>query len=307
MTEHVVVCAITYRRAEGLAKLLHSLAQLQFTRIAQPEITVVVVDNDAEGSARRVLAEVPSDMPWAMCYALETEKGIPYARNRCLNIAAELNADHVAFIDDDEYCAPDWLEELLLQQQKTGADVVWGPVVPVFEKQIPKWMEQGRFFSRQHYPDGAKLDAAATNNVLFSGAMARDARLRFNTAMRYTGGTDHLYFSQAAKLGYSIVWADKAAVWEDTPANRTTEAWLCRRYLRQGNTHSLTEMELHKGAKTKLRLFVQGLTRVTIGLLTYPATFVAPRLYAMKIKKALFRGAGMLSALFNCTYQEYKT
>ncbi|MCH2546357.1 MAG: glycosyltransferase family 2 protein [Alphaproteobacteria bacterium] len=306
MSEHVAICIITYRRPEGLTKLLASLAQLKFESIEQPEMTVVIVDNDAEGSSRKVLSTLSEDAPWALHYTVEKEQGIPFARNRCLDIAMELQADHIAFIDDDEYCAPNWIEQLLLQKRDTGADVVWGPVTPVFEGEIPKWMEQGKFFTRQQYPNGAVLQAAATNNVLFSSYMVRDRRLRFNTAMRYTGGTDHLFFSKAAQLGYDIVWAENAVVWEDTPSSRTTEKWLCKRYLRQGNTHSLTEMQLKKGMATKLRLFAQGCLRVTLGAVSYPLTFFTPKSQSMKIKKALFRGAGMLSALFNYNYQEYK-
>lgn len=305
MGKHVAVCIITYQRPQGLAKLLSSLAMLRFEQGDAPEITVVIVDNDAEGSARSVLASLPEDAPWALHYTIEKEKGIPFARNRCLDIALELQADHIAFIDDDEYCPPHWLETLLVQQQTAGADAVWGPVIPVFEQAIPAWMEHGQFFNRQHYPDGAKLPAAATNNVLFSSYMVRDGRLRFNTAMRYTGGTDHLFFSQAVKLGYDIVWAENAAVWEDTPASRTTEKWLCRRYLRQGNTHSLTQMQLKAGGATKWHLFAQGMLRMAVGVAGYPATYITPKFVAMRIKKALFRGAGMLSALFNFNYQEY--
>lgn len=306
MSEHIAICVITYRRPEGLRKLLESLARLRFERVEAPELTVVVVDNDKNGSARPVVTNLPEGAPWMLHYMVESEKGIPIARNRCLDIALELQADQIAFIDDDEFCDPLWLEEMLLQKSQTKADVIWGPVVPVFQSAIPPWMERGKFFTRQQYPNGARLNAAATNNVLFSSTIVKDRTLRFNTAMRYTGGTDHLFFSQVAERGYDIVWAENAPVWEDTPNARATEQWLCKRFLRQGNTHTLTEMELHKGAATRMRLFGQGLLRVCAGLLTYPATFIAPKAQAMKIKKALFRGAGMLGALFHLNYQEYK-
>jgi glycosyltransferase involved in cell wall biosynthesis len=307
MHKHVAICVITHRRPDGLRKLLASLAGLCFERMAAPAITVVVVDNDAKGSAEPVVCEFASHYPWALDYEQELEKGIPFARNHCLDSALRLGADAIAFIDDDEYCEPSWLEELLLQKQQSEADVVWGPVMPVFAQAIPSWMEEGRFFARQHYANGTVTDAAATNNVLFSSYMVSDGTLRFNVAMRYTGGTDHVFFSQAAQRGYSIVWAENAQVWEDIPAERATESWLCRRYLRQGNTHSLTEMQLDDSLSTKVKLFAQGVLRVMLGAVSYPATFFTSKVQGMKIKKALYRGMGMLSALFQVTYQEYKT
>lgn len=307
MHEHIAICIITYRRPEGLRKLLASVATQKFSRIDAPTITVIVVDNDAKGSAEPVVEACANDFPWALDYEQELEAGIPFARNHCLDSALKLQADYIAFVDDDEYCEPDWLEELLIQKKASHADVVWGPVMPVFEEAIPSWMAKGGFFARQHYANGTQLSAAATNNVLFSSDIVRDGTLRFNTAMRYTGGTDHVFFSQVAQRGYRIFWAENAQVWEDIPPARTTEQWLCRRYLRQGNTHSLTEMQLHGGMQTKAKLFAQGALRVVTGIVSYPATFFTSKTQAMRIKKALYRGMGMLSALFQVTYQEYKT
>ncbi len=41
---------------------------------------------------------------------------------------------------------PDWLERLIEAQAATGADVVQGPAIPVFEKGTPRWLATGNFF-----------------------------------------------------------------------------------------------------------------------------------------------------------------
>jgi hypothetical protein len=46
----VAVCVITYRRPVGLARLLEAFAKLEIDDTIAP--TIVVVDNDPEGSAR---------------------------------------------------------------------------------------------------------------------------------------------------------------------------------------------------------------------------------------------------------------
>ena len=62
--EHIVVCVITYQRPRGLQKLLDSLAEMQFSRVDAPEVTVVVVDNDPKGSAAQVVGQAPIHAPW---------------------------------------------------------------------------------------------------------------------------------------------------------------------------------------------------------------------------------------------------
>ena len=70
-------------------------------------------------------------MPWQLVYAVEPRRGIPFGRNTAVRTAGDV--DFVAFLDDDETADPAWLVELLRVQRTTGADVVTGTVLPVFE------------------------------------------------------------------------------------------------------------------------------------------------------------------------------
>ena len=75
----VAVCVITYRRPEGLGRLLDAFTKLE----VDPEAivpTFVIVDNDADKSARAVV-ERAAHLP-RLVYAVEPELGIPFARNR---------------------------------------------------------------------------------------------------------------------------------------------------------------------------------------------------------------------------------
>src|SRR5262249_37183933 len=56
----VTVCIPTFRRRDSLARLLESLARIQ---TGGAEVTVVVVDNDAEGSARTTVAAFSGSLP----------------------------------------------------------------------------------------------------------------------------------------------------------------------------------------------------------------------------------------------------
>ena len=135
----VDVCIATYRRPRGLQRLLDGLQAQQLPQDEAPQVRVVVVDNDPEGSARELCEEARGWLRFPLVYVLEKRRGIPQARNTA--VATSLGeADFLAFVDDDEAPDPGWLMELLRVQQARGADAVAGPCVPLFEDGAPAWI-----------------------------------------------------------------------------------------------------------------------------------------------------------------------
>ena len=109
-TTCVAVCIATYRRPDGLRRLLHALEQLEFRVSALPSVYVVVVDNDPSvGAGFQVCNEI-HDFRWKLQALREQRKGISFARNTAMHRALELGADAIVFIDDDEVPEPEWLE-----------------------------------------------------------------------------------------------------------------------------------------------------------------------------------------------------
>lgn len=98
----VAVCVCTYRRLDGLRSLLLGIAQLRFERIAEPDIEIIVVENDQTGSARPICESLRGILRWPLRYEIEANPGISNARNRCLRIAAD-DSNLTAFLDDDEH------------------------------------------------------------------------------------------------------------------------------------------------------------------------------------------------------------
>ena len=146
----VSVCVATFRRPEGLRRLLQGLAAQRFEREAAPDVEVLVVDNEAAGRAAAVCDEVRSSFPWQLRGLEEARRGITFARNSGLR-SVRPDADFIAFIDDDEEPDPSWLDALLVAQDRHRADVVTGPVVPRFAADVPRWVTRGAFFGpRRH-------------------------------------------------------------------------------------------------------------------------------------------------------------
>src|SRR5471032_3402708 len=101
---HVAVIALTYRRQDGLKKLIDSL-QVQRAAAHPFRLTVVVVDNDAARSAEAVATAYVSRPDFTVQYEVQPVQGIPHARNAGLD-AVPADADFLCFIDDDEFAAP---------------------------------------------------------------------------------------------------------------------------------------------------------------------------------------------------------
>ena len=233
----IAVC--TFRR-EALSETLASLARLTVPQGVQ--LRVIVADNDVEPSARArvAAARLPMDIAYVHCPA----GNISIARNACLDHA---DADFIAFVDDDETVEPQWLDRLLAEAEKSGADVVLGPVRAVYAADAPDWMRRGDFHSTLPVWVGGEIRTGYTCNVLMRLAAPSIAGRRFDLALGRSGGEDTAFFDAVHAAGGRIAFAGEAWVQEPVPANRARFAWLAQRRLRMGQTHGRLLAERHEG------------------------------------------------------------
>jgi glycosyltransferase involved in cell wall biosynthesis len=301
----IAVIVITYRRPQGLQRLLVELAKQKYRngQIA-PHVTAIVVDNDKEPTASSVVQEFVAKYDIPVNYIHETRQGIPVARNTGLAAVPE-EFDFFCFIDDDEWPSENWLDSLLTTQSINNADCVLGAVIPVYPENAPNWILKSRIFDSWRFPDNARLTEAASNNVLVSNQFVRQHQHQFDERMRMTGGSDYLFFKQANSLGLKIYWSDKAPVYEDVPMTRLNAKWLIQRQFRLGNTFAVSERL--DGSKTGLVLLAaKGLSRVVLGALMLPS-WIFSTYYGVKGMRHILRGAGMFIGIFGHSHQEYAT
>ena len=123
----VVVCAFTQARWVQLQRAVDSLhAQ---TRPVQQ--VLVVIDHD-EPLYERAQAELP-----ARVVRNAEAQGLSGARNTGVGL---VDADVVAFLDDDAYAEPDWLRRLLEPYQERDVLAVGGGVVAAFDSARPAFL-----------------------------------------------------------------------------------------------------------------------------------------------------------------------
>lgn len=301
----VDVCVATYHRPQGLARLLRALGELRFSAgESVPDVRVVVVDNDPDGSARAVVDDV--DGSQAVAYAIEPRRGIAQARNRLVAEARD-EAEFLAFIDDDEWPDPDWLAELLTAMSRFRADAVAGPVLPNFSAQVPTWLSQGGFFNRPRFDTGTKLPYAATANVLVRASPLRKLAPTFDERLGLIGGEDTHFFMRFVAAGHTIVWSDTAVVHEDVPSSRATVGWLLQRAYRGGNAFALCERMLSNSILVRANRLARGMFRIVRGiarLLLSPV--LGQRSGALHGLRFVANGAGVVMGVIGMTYEEYR-
>lgn len=254
----IALCIATHRRPSGLFALLGALDGQTFEG-PPPALRIIVVDNDPEGSAQPVCEDAQRWLRHPLRYLQEKRRGIPMARNA--SVVAAWDAPWIAFIDDDELPDPGWLDGLLRAQRESGADVVAGPVVPLFGFEPPDWVTRGRFL--EHEPSGAH--SARTGNLLVrTDCLARQPRL-FDERM-IPIGEDRELFERVAAAGGRIVWAPDAIVVETVPRERATLGWIVQRGFRAGVASSRIAWIRSSRGQAVPRALAHGLWCVVRGL-----------------------------------------
>jgi succinoglycan biosynthesis protein ExoM len=316
----LTVCACTHRRPEGSRALLAGLATQRFVARPRPRFDVVIVDNEGSEETRAICEQIWQEAGLPVRYVHEPKRGIPHARNTCLDHVAP-DAEFFAMIDDDEVPEPDWLEELLLAQARSGADVVRGAVLPVFPAGAPAWIREGDFFGwpkpgHGALADGAELASASSNNVLVRHAAVRALGLRFDPTLTFTGGTDALFFRQMKLAGCRIVYAADARVREIVPPERARFGYLWRAHYKQGCNKVPRKLRLEKtggGRSRRVRMVAKRIPRecaeIGGGALWVARSLLTGQADMGHLSGGLLRvakGLGGLAGLFGVRFAHYR-
>jgi succinoglycan biosynthesis protein ExoM len=291
--ERIDVCICTFRRS-SLIDTIRSVA----TQDARGDIAIriVVADNDVVPSAQSCLAEAERSGV-AIAYVHAPAQNISIARNACLD-AAETR--WIAFIDDDEIAAPDWLATLVAARD--GCEVVFGRSRAMLDDPaVPRWMREGRFHDNEIGPRDGAFNGY-TCNVLIDREFLRGHGIRFLEPLGRTGGEDTMLFDDVRRAGGHARYVATAVVDEEIPPHRATLSWLVRRRFRAGQIHCLLA---RRDGTPPLRRVPTALAKLTWCFALALVTLPARRRSVSALLRGMLHLGFLASALGVRTYAEY--
>jgi succinoglycan biosynthesis protein ExoM len=290
-----------------LLQALTSISQLDIPadHLGTPvEVTVVVVDNDPERSARETVFRFSTCSSLPVSYVTTAKRGVASARNALIEQALLSSADFCAWFDD-EMVRPNWLKELLAVQQRFGADVVAGPVNSLLPSDAPLWVRP--LYRSKPRTTGAALKFVATGNVLFSTRLIQDWGLRFDQAFDLTGGEDVAFFAQAAEHGARMIWAADAWVDEHVHIERMTRRSVYLRHFGKAAAHTAMLKSREGTVRAVTRILLKGIGRVLSAILISPLLLIRPERTTAKFLIHAGTGIGSLAGIFGISHKRYQS
>ena len=303
----LVVAMLTYRRPAELERGL----PLVFDHVrALRGVTgsVLIVDNDPEGSARATVEALAGESEVVVRYVVEPTPGIAAARNRAIDESAA--SDLLVFIDDDEHPTIAWLAPLIDTWRLTGASAVMGRVISEFDDELDPWIAAGEFFRRRSMPTGTEISVAAAGNLLIDRVQLHRLDVRFDERLGLGAGEDSLFSQQLVRRGGRIAWCEESVAVDRVPRERMSRRWVLDRARSHGNAETVVGLHLARTSAERARVraaaAARGTVRVAGGSARYTYGLVTRSLrHQARGLRTAHRGIGIVTGAAGVTVKEY--
>lgn len=285
----IVLGICTYRRPEGLLKLLESLPSLD----GVDELEIVVADNDSAGEGLAVCQNLPETYPFKVLAMSQTSTGISAVRNAVALKALSLEPDMLVFLDDDEWPEPQWLAELLRIQALHNADLVGGPTRPVFPQHAHPSLHDNPYYGADlNLPDGSACQLQAGGNFLIKADVLQQyAPHFFHEAFAHSGSEDLAFFTQLGNDAHTMRWAANAIVHEPVPESRLSPDWLRQRVINIHNSRVRVTQHLQPGLPATCIRIAKTIALATVaGLQTIAGIAVPAQRHSAQLLRWKFMG-----------------
>ena len=232
----VIIC--TYNRDRMFEETVRSFLDCRNDSI---DHELLLLDNNSTDKTREIGMGFAARFPWIR-YINEPIQGHPHTKNRGIR---ESRGEIVAFLDDDVYLSSGWLTALASSfDRHPDVACIGGRVVPHFEAERPKWLEDDLLIIYGITEFGEKEREIAPPEVPIGCNMAFRREVfgqigDFPTSLGRKPGNllsnDENYFLLcAAKAGLKTLYAPDAQVSHRIPPFRTTRNWILKRWYWQG-------------------------------------------------------------------------
>jgi glucosyl-dolichyl phosphate glucuronosyltransferase len=230
----VAIC--THNRSDYMAECLEALCAQDLS-----EVQVIVVDSACRSDVRRFLTEIVADKANVKIIRLDTP-GLSVARNSAVESAS---APWVAFLDDDEVVAPNWVAESkrLIARVPSNCAIIGGRVDPLYPSGVivrtgPRWRQLLSLVEEEGERAGnAKV---VGGNVIFR----RDALRTIGSFPEQLGrvgsvllsGDEKLVVQRLEEAGWQVFYSDQLCVKHKISEERLTYQWAAKRAYWDGVT-----------------------------------------------------------------------
>jgi glycosyltransferase involved in cell wall biosynthesis len=302
-----VVCVPTYKRPELLRRTLDSLV----TQRLDPDapFAIVVVDNDGQGrEGSQLAASMLADGLFTGAVLVQPRQGNCKAYNAAWRFVREAmpRTQFICGIDDDEEAAPGWLQGLVGAAQAHQADIVGGPVRPVFSHERFAYLARHPVFRSHYSADGPVPQLFSSANYLIRAEVLDGMGYPYlDEAFDYKGGGDTDFFTRGRAAGLRFYWTEAALMHETIPARRTEFSWIHARALRNGMISALIARKADPSLAGRLRTVAKSLALLAASPLRGAADLArtgSPLIALYHLQVAL----GRIGAEFGLNIEQYR-
>ncbi|PCJ37937.1 MAG: glycosyltransferase [Cellvibrionales bacterium] len=192
--KNLTIAICSYNRAERLPGLIKALRSLS----CPVPFDILIIDNNSTDQTQAVISALSAEIGPPVRTVIESEQGIPFARNRA--ITESINSTFLLFIDDDELPSEKMLERAVYALDNEGAECVGGKIdIDFSEYNRPTWLTDDLlpFFGKidyGHTPFWIKDESTP----IWSGIVAyRNTLFLNNPELRF----DHRYNRKGQGIG----------------------------------------------------------------------------------------------------------
>lgn len=244
----VIVC--TRNRSASLAEACEAILAIDFPT---DRWEMIVVDNMSTDDTLAVAQALAEKYPDLVRVLQESEIGLSAARNAGVRAA---RGEVIAFIDDDAFPEPGWLQALVDVFDRGDVLAAGGPVEPLFQGDLPDW------FDERYMPYITVWDKGPEVQTLTYNEYPRGANLAFHREVFERFGLFSTHLGRKGKnllsceelelclrierSGGKILYVPGARIRHLTVAERVTCDWLLKRFAAQGRSEAIIDWQ-HAG------------------------------------------------------------
>jgi glycosyltransferase involved in cell wall biosynthesis len=232
----ITVAIPTYNGAQRLPKVLEALRHQRHTEGITWD--VVVIDNNSSDTTDQVVRSYQENWeePDSLTYYLEPHQGAAFARERAIKAA---KGNYVAFLDDDNIPAPDWIFSIhRFSQDYPHIGAFSGQIHGDYEVEPPENFQKIAAFLaiREHgphpfrfNPDNLNLPPSAglvVRKQAWNDAVPSQPKLKGRLGQSMIGGEDYEVLLHLHQAGWEIWYNPQMHINHCIPRHRLEREYL---------------------------------------------------------------------------------